>query len=879
MTKDFWQILTFIIDRVLEFETEEQMQFIERECNHDPELKRQVIKFLGSIHKSEGLWDQLLTSNRILADELTSSGELLSEISEDPLPDRIGPYKIIKRIARGGMGDVYLAERSDGQFHRTVAIKILRRELAHEKNKQRFFSEREILSSLEHPNIARLYDGGITDDGRPYLVMEFIDGKPISSFCSENNCTLEHKLTLFTQVCQAVNYAHTNLIIHRDLKPDNIFVTSNGTVKILDFGIAKIIDSELSAKDLLKTQQGLRLLSIQYAAPEQITLEKITTATDVYGLGLLLYEMITGKKPFKLKNKKLKEAEYIIRHQSPEPPSLVVIDKSISEKLKGDLDAITLKALRKHPEERYQSADQILDDIHRYQNHLPVHAQKDSIHYRITKFGKRHSNAIITLLVLIFMLSGLALYHTHQITTQRNIAQSEANKAQQAVSFLIQMFESGSPVESLGDTLTVYDLLQRGIQNTEVLNDQPVLKAQMYGVIGRVYRTLGEYQNARSLLEKSYNLRLEHLGLVHPETVESLDQIGILLSEEGKFSEAESFLRLSDEIRIQLTDSVQASFAITKNELAYVLRRQGKFDESKEIYENLIEIYRKHLGDEDELTISSMSGLAAVLHGMNSYSDAEKYYRKVLSLRKNKLGPVHPDLAMSMNSLGSLLMNMGKFKEAEQLLRVSLEMRKSIYGLKHPKVALTTNNLAILLRDIGEFDIAEKLFMESLQIRKEILGETHIGTCLSKFSLAEHYLLTNRPDSAYKLFNQILPDFDENFAGSNSFSARTKMGIGKAYLLKGDMIKAGKYMKSAFEEIEHLHSEKSIEKLLAMIQMGELYMRENLPDVAAYYLENVYKIFNDIEYDYENLSIYRKIIDNNLRELNYFSEAQWQSKQ
>lgn len=874
MNKDFWQIVTFIVDRVLELEPEEQLQFIERECKQDPELKSQVITFLKSINKSDGLWDELLDSNRALVNELTSSGTAMKEITEGFVPDQIGPYKINRLLARGGMGDVYLAERSDGQYHRNVAIKILRSELIHDNLEQRFLYEREILSSLEHPNIARLYDGGLTTDGRPYLVMEYVDGRPISSFCSENNCTLENKLHLFTQVCQAVNYAHRNLIIHRDLKPDNIFVNSEGVVKILDFGIAKIIDTELSNKELLKTQEGLRLLSIQYAAPEQITLEKITTATDVYGLGLLLYEMATGFKPYDLKEKKLKEAEHFIRHLSPDLPSSKADDPSVSNKLKGDLDAIISKALRKEPQHRYQSAEQLLDDLNRYKAHLPVQAQKDSIRYRSVKFVKRHSPAIISLLLVISVSIGFVFYHTYRITTERNIAQTEAQKAQQAVSFLIEMFESANPEESLGDTLTVYDLIKKGVQNTETLSEQPTLKAQMFEVIGRVYRSLGEYRNARSLLEKSYHLRLQEFGLKHTETVESLDQIGILLSEEGKFSEAESFFRLSYSTRLQLSDSAGASLANTKNELAYVLRRQGKFSESKKIYEELISAYSAHFGEEHPKTISSISGLAALLHAMNNYEESEKYYRKILEIRQKNLGPVHPDIAMDLNSLGALLMNTGNFEEAEELLRLSFQMRKELYGSEHPKVALTMNNLAILYRDKGEFESAEKLFKESLKMRIHILGENHIGTCLSKFSLAIHYTLTDRPDSAQILFNEIYPVFIDKFSDDHSFSARTEMGMGSVHLQQGNTQMAAEYMEKAYNKIVQLHREHSLERALAMIQMGELYVMGNEPEKALSYLENAYQLFNEIEYDLDGQSIYKQQLESNIKELASYTSAE-----
>lgn len=405
-----WGQISSIIDRALDLVPDERITFIEDICLNDPTLENEVTHFFDSIEPSEEFCDNIVKTISDLVNEITFSDAVIDTSQFISPLKKVGPYTVINLIACGGMGNVYLAEQSDGRVERKVAIKVLRHELSSKNHIKRFLYERNILSELEHTNIARLYDDGITADGRPYMVMEFVDGMPITLYCNEKNCTLNQKLNLFKQVCQAVEFAHSNLIIHRDLKPDNILVNPVGTVKILDFGIAKILNEELTSET-----ENLQILSIQYAAPEQITFGKITTATDIYALGLLLYEMITSRPPFDLNEKNLEEAEQIICFEVPKKPSTIIRSYKQSRKIKRDLDAIIMKGLHKKPELRYVTASQFIEGISRSQKNLPICARISTVGHHLSKITGRNSALYSAFYITALLISGLITYRQSRV--------------------------------------------------------------------------------------------------------------------------------------------------------------------------------------------------------------------------------------------------------------------------------------------------------------------------------------------------------------------------------------------------------------------------------------------------------------------------------
>lgn len=415
-----------IVDKALALKPEMRISYLNEICGADSVLRNKAGHLLESIDESEFFWDRWKKWNAQQIAELfegDSDPELQSiGAGEKDLPhgQRIGPWRLIRLLGWGGMGSVWLAERADKVYEQRVALKLLHRGYIHPKPEanavRRFQQERQILAQLDHPNIARLYDGGMTDDGLPWLAMEYIDGLLLTEWCSRHNSSLKQRLDLFEEICQAIRYAHKNLIVHRDLKPENILVTKDGHIKILDFGIAKLLDDKSTADRRIQTQTGVRAMSLNYAAPEQITGETITTATDVYALGLLLYELLTDGYPYDLEGKNRRQIEQIIRTEEPIWPSVFpkencsTADLCLSTGGWNKLDTITLKALRKEPEKRYATAGQLLTDLHRFRGNQPILAQRDTIQYRWGKWLHRHRWTAASGLIALLMGIGVVIW-------------------------------------------------------------------------------------------------------------------------------------------------------------------------------------------------------------------------------------------------------------------------------------------------------------------------------------------------------------------------------------------------------------------------------------------------------------------------------------
>jgi eukaryotic-like serine/threonine-protein kinase len=584
-----------------------------------------------------------------------------------------------------------------------------------------------------------LYDGGLTADNRPYLVMEFVGGVPITTYCEEKKCTLKETLDLFKQVCKAVEYAHRNLIVHRDLKPDNILVKPDGTVKILDFGIAKILDEELTPEKRVQTKENLHLLSIQYAAPEQVTLEKITTATDVYALGLLLYEMITGRPPFDLKGKKLEEAELIIRFEEPENPSKIIKNASYSKKIKGDLDAIILKVLNKKPEERYTSVDQFMDDIHLHLTSRPISARPNNKSYRLWKFIRRQPGVIAGVFVGLFMISGYLVTlqkHAEQLETERNTAQSEMLRAEQISEFLINMFQDADPFSS-SEEMTVREMLDRGTEQVleDGLIEDLVVRAKFMETLGNVYRRLGALDKAEQLLMDAIQIRRSIYGNINLEIASNLSRIGSLQTDQGDYEGSIETLRKALNIQQKLLGDDHHDTVDTMNNLANALQASNRINESELLYRKIISINRNH-EDRQEYLATNLTNLGNLLSEQENYTEAEQLLNEALEIRQRILGREHPRTAVTLNNLAQMLRRSGSAESAEPLLRESIEIRKITLGEDHPSVAIGINNLALALRDMGRFDEAEQLFRESLERRINHYGEEHPAVGIAYYNLS-----------------------------------------------------------------------------------------------------------------------------------------------
>lgn len=839
MDKQTWLRVNTIIDEALKLHTtSERERFIRARCKSTHE-QEELLDFLNSIEKSGDLWDELRNSSQILSENISNENPTFSDagnqfvtpdVKRETIPKKIGHYFIKKTIARGGMGEVYLAERINEDFHKKVALKIIRNEITSKEQAARFEKERMILSSLNHPNIGKLLDGGISEDGRSYFVMEYVDGMPITTFCQKHTCDLKKRLKLFRQLCEAVQYAHSNFIVHRDLKPDNLFVTPQGNIKVLDFGIAKILNDDVSPKQLESTGATRQILTYKYAAPEQLTAEPVTTATDVYSLGILLFQLLTGQHPFTFREKNYSEIEYIIRNQTPPVPSQ--IGKKDSNLSDSELDSIVLKALNKRPEDRYQSAQHMLDDIIRYQEDKPILAREGKTIYRSVKFIKRNSVPFFSAAAIIFSAMIFLFLYTIEIKNEREIAKLQAQKAEQASAILIDLFEANQPGQTEAENFTVTSLLELGESKADNLEGFPELKGTMYSVIGQIYRNIGQFEKADKLLRASLSIFKNHYGDTHAESVNTMDQIGLLLINKGEFDRADTYLTKTLTIRRNHHPDSPVALTQTLNSLALANRRKGNFDEAESLYRQAYELRADNLGKEHPHTLESLSSLAVTLHNKGKYEQAEFIYRDLIDKRKRVLGDKHPDYATNLSSLGALLMNIGEYEESQHVLEEALKIRSSQLGKGHPAVAITLNNLGMISKDMGQLDQAEEYFRDALSIRKATLGEDHVNTAISYFCLADLMLKKKFPESALAYIKKAQSVFKTNLPERHSFIVRSELRLGSIYAEMNEMKLAESIMKPAFEQLKTIHDLHSIEIALGSIRYGDFLIKAGKPELA-----------------------------------------------
>lgn len=852
-----WEQLSTLYDQVAEMDPTDRENFLNEHCG-DETLRKDLECLLNVRTQSDNFFNSL-------AENVVSPAydELLDLFPETV---NVGSYRIIKEIGRGGMGTVYLAERNDESYENRVAIKILRRGLDSDDILTRFRLERQILARLNHPNITHLLDGGLTGDGRPYFVMEVVEGKPITSYCNEHQLNVTGRIRLFLQICDALEYAHQNLVIHRDLKPENILVTEDGQIKLLDFGIAKLLDDKTSNYRTLAGTEH-RLMTPRFASPEQVKNHSITTASDVYQLGLVLYCLLGGVFPFSFKNCSQQEIERFILEEEPKKLSqkiselkeetIVSISRNcgtapchLKTVLKGDLDAIVQKALQKEPNERYRSVQELRDDLLRNLNGQPVIARSATVSYRIRKFVRRHRTGTAVSAIFLCMLAGFITVLVRQQSAtiqQRDKAITEARKAEQLSGFILQLFEANDPDVAHGKTLTAQQLLERGEERIESLKNQPEIQAQMLDVTGNIYNKIGEFERSRTLLEKSLKIRRNLYGMNHPETAMSLFHLGVLYSHRGAYSQADSLLQLVLEIQEDQLVPNDLQLAATLSELAYVVRKKGAYDEAEKLYKQSMQIREEKLGIDHPLTLESMSSLGVTFHNKGNYEATEKIFREVLARRRELLEPTHPDLVMSINNLGALLMNKGRFSEAEQLFRETLTIYRELFGEHHPKIALSLNNLGITLRNQGRYSDAEGCFREALAMRERLFGPQNINTAISKFTLARNMLETRQYHSALVLYQQAFEIFREKLPVNHSFTARSLLAVGNVYLAMDNFSKAEKYMDEGFNKIRKIHPDSSLEKALADWDYARLLIEKNDHKQAVNFLNRAHHTLQKIE--------------------------------
>lgn len=757
-------------------------------------------------HKLDGPISTQSETKSLNVNTKETIGELQPSGTSEAITKTIGDYQIVRQMGEGGMGTVYLAVRADQEYKQQVAIKVIRKGMDSKEIVARFRRERQILASLDHPNIAKLMDGGSTEDGLPYFVMEFIQGTPLTDYCEQRQLTTEQRLQLFRSVCSAVQFAHQNLIVHRDLKPANILVTSDGIPKLLDFGIAKLLDPKAYSAELPATESEVRVMTPEYGSPEQVKGDPITTATDIYSLGVILYELLAGRRPYRFTGRNQMELYRVICEQEPEKPSTAATRKQDSDvhranvsrntnpeklrkELSGDLDNIILMALRKEPQNRYVSAEAFSEDVRRYLEGHPVQARKGTWSYKAGKYVKRHKMGVFAALTAFVLLIAFAVTVSIQnirISEQRDAARKAQKKAADVTDFLAQLFQTNDPAQSKGEQLTARQILDKGAERLRTeFKDQPEVRSELMDRVGNIYVTLGLYDQAETILKESLTVREKLFGKKNIVVAETMGDLAVALTKKGDMDAAEKLLRESLPINRQLTGEQSRDVATNLKRLANVLSDEEQLAEAEKLYREALAIKRKYYGNEDPAVAEIVNNLALILANAGQFDEAEKFFRESLATARKVYGNDNPNVAVTVNNLAGILWETGKMNEAEKLLRESLAMNRKLLGNDHPNTGRNLNNLAVILCDKGELEEAEKLAEESLAITRKALGENHPYVAAILSTLSEVSLKKGEVQHAIDLANEALAFSLDKLPADSKYRGRAKSALGAALMMQG----------------------------------------------------------------------------------------------
>ncbi len=740
----------------------------------------------------------------------------------------LGPWRLERPLGRGGMAEVWEAHRSDGQYEQAVAVKLLKRGMDSEEIVARFRRERQILARLEHPAIARLLDGGVAPDGRLYLVLEKVDGEPITDWCERTGAGLDRRLGLLIEVCEAVAVAHRQLVVHRDLKPSNILVDATGKVKLLDFGIAKLLDDDGAGGAATRTE--VRILTPAYAAPEQVQGEPVSTATDVYTLGVLAYELVTGRLPHRRPTGgpaglKMAQLESAVAAESVPRPSQALataaaagspeaVDRRrLARAVRGDLDTVLLTALQRDPARRYATVGALAEDLRRFLSGHPVAARPDTVGYRVRKFVGRHRVAVVaSALALATLVTALAV-----ALVQAGHAAAQARRAERVQHFLIEVFRKSEPGESLGETLTAQQILADGVgQIDRQLAAEPEVAADLYDALAEIHQRLGLVPYAVELAERALALRERRLPSDPAKLGGTLTRLASLSLDGDSPLEAVAFAERAWHLLREARGADDLDTAVAEGELAAALIWQHRHDESVAHFRHALEVLRLRGGAEDARTGSLQVGLAEALEQNGAYEEAITNFREALPLLARALGEQHPELSIARRDLAGLLDRVGRPQEAEPLMVSALAAQRKVLGDRHWQVGETLFSYGILLTTAGRHGEAEAAFREALTIDGPAMVHAHCRRYLGN-SLAEQ----GRFDEAIDSLQAAVMDY-RRIGGPDSVEGwRAAANLGYTHLRRGDPELAERELRAAVARLDELAGSESYQVRLPLRQLGE----------------------------------------------------------
>ena len=801
--------------------------------------------------------EALLAEHRVLSAEgFLDSPAAIHRPEPALLGVTIGAYTLLSPIGHGGMGSVWLAARSDGRFDGYAALKLLNAALVGRAVEERFKREGTILARLTHQHIGRLIDAGVSSTGQPYLVLEHITGRHIDRYCDDERLGVEDRVRLFLDVQSAVAHAHANLIVHRDLKPSNVLVTPAGEVKLLDFGIAKLLEGDEDAPPVtMLTREGDVALTPKYAAPEQVNGEAITTATDVYTLGVILFELLSGQHPTGMTARTPAEFVKAITEREPLRLSVAAVSGGnadgiaaraerrattpdrLRRVLRGDLDTILAKALKTNPSERYGSVAEFADDLRRFMEHQPIAARGDAFGYRAAKFARRHHRVLGAAGTIVVAIVSLVAFYTARLSTERDRARLEAARSSKVSELLISLLTSADPFRTPdSDDPTArspLDIAARRIEKE--LSDEPELQARMFTMLGRTYERMDMHAKALPLEQRALEISRRALGPDSMVLAQSLNNLGVLYRELGNLAEAEPLIRESLALRRRLLGNEDKDVAVTLVELARVLNASGRAREAEPHIRESLAIRSKVLGEQHRETSVSKSELGRLLMRRGDLTAAEPLLREALAIDMKSLGRDHANTASSQGNLALLLMYRGDLATAESLLQQSLATKRSIFGPQGLEYAVTLNSLALVAEWQGRLAEAQAMFEECLRIARPQMGDVHPRVLEYMLHLARVRIARGEAAATESSLRHVLAAREKLYPAGDWRNAQAQSLLGAALMAQKRYGEAEPLMIAADGALTPIPGIQERERRDNRARLATLYQRSGRPERAVAY--------------------------------------------
>jgi eukaryotic-like serine/threonine-protein kinase len=827
VNSDRWEKVQELFHLASALPEHERASFLRTSCRDDTELMDEVLSLLAS-DQGDVYIDRTLAevARDVLHDD---SGEAHS------IPQReFGAWRAISVLGEGGMGVVYLAERAD--LGSKAAIKILRDAWLSPARRDRFAAEQRTLAQLNHPSIAALHDAGTLAEGTPWFVMEYVEGTPITEYCRKHECDVKERLRLFRAVCEAVQHAHSHLVVHRDLKPSNILVREDGSVKLLDFGISKQLDSFDALAE--QTRTAVRLMTPAYASPEQIRGDPVGVHTDVYSLGVVLYELLVGRLPFDLSGRSPGEAEKIILEREPERPSAAARRMEYTSKGAApvarigknewaDLDVLCLTAMHKDSQRRYRTVDALVRDVDHFLKNEPLEARADSARYRIRKFTSRHRRSLGAGGAAVAAIVLLTAFYTYRMAAARNAAVAEASRAERLQKFTLDLLQGGDQSVGPSDSVRVVTLVDRGVQEAQSLTREPATQAAVYETLGNIYTKLGKYARADTLLRASLDQRRRLFGSEHPDVAQSLVSLGELrvaqaeydtavtlindgltmarrtlppnhpaiakdvvsmglaLIEKGDYDRAISVLDTAVALQTTLDpSSPELSEAISA--LANTHFYAGHYAVSDTLNRRALAMDRRIYGPVHAQVADDLMNLGAIQQEFGNFVEAEKFHRQALDITRKWYGENHPETASNLTLVGRALVSQKRLDEGAEMLKQAVTISERVYGPVHPRVASALNELGRVAQQQGKLDEAEATFRRIFQIYRTVYNDKHYYIGIAESNLAGVFHERKQYGEAERLFRDVLRRYSEVLTPEHQLVGIAKVRYGETLLAAGN---------------------------------------------------------------------------------------------